>query len=115
MNALRKFSIVIMTIFFSSCMFLYGPKLIIDRELTPIFLERLAREYGNSQDYYFISSNKMLVKFNSGDLSMREQVTHYAYEKIKKAGVCKSDPILDKTGSWFDESENIYINFFCAD
>jgi pimeloyl-CoA synthetase len=92
---------------------IYRPKLIIDKELTSEYLHRLTKEYGSNRVYYFISSNKSLVKFNVGNEHIREQVANYAYEEIKKRGVCKSDSILDKTGSWFNERDDIYINFFC--
>ncbi len=111
---LKKSCGIIALLLVESCAVFYTPKLILGKELTPEYLRRLNKNYGDNQNYYFISSNKSLVKFNTSSGDPRQQVASYVSEEIKKSGICKSDPVLDKTGSWFNERGDIYINFFCG-
>ena len=110
---LKKLCCILVLLLVESCAVFYTPKLVLGKELTVEYLNRLNKNYGDNHNYYFISSNKSLVKFDTGSGDSRKQVASYASEEIKKSGICKSDPVLDKTGSWFNERGDIYINFFC--
>ena len=46
------------------------------------FLERLSKAYGNSHTFYFISSNKSLVKFDNSADAVQKQVRNYAIAEI---------------------------------
>lgn len=98
----------------SSCGFLYEPTQIIDKEKKSEFLNRLIKKYGNNYVYYFISSHKSLIKTDSDRRNYRDQISEQVVMKIKENGICgEFEPVLDRTGSWFNERGDIYINFFC--
>lgn len=97
----------------SSCGIFYSPKMVIGKEGHWEFLKRLRGAYGDDHMFYFISSNKSLVKFDKSRNDSRNQIREYAIAEIKKSGVCLQDPFIDNGGSWINERGDIYINFYC--
>jgi hypothetical protein len=114
MRFLRRTLMTIALLATSSCGIFYHPKLAIGKEPHWEFLERLSKSHGNEHTFYFLSSNRSLVKFDKSVIEMREQVRNYAISEIKMSGVCVGEPIIDIVGSWFNERGDIYINFYCS-